>query len=651
MDLTTRNLFLTSSPLQGDPVYVDDVFSTYLYNGIQYTQQLINGIDLAGDGGLVWIKNRDNGRVHSLYDSERNLNKRLRLPYIDAEQTMGTSGTLTFNSNGFTVPAGDGDLNQNGFGRYVSWSFRKARGFFDVVTYTGNGVNGRQIPHALGSTPGMVIVKRMNGSDNWTVQHRSLGGTKSLYLNLNSPEDVSATEWNNTAATSTAFTVGTSGKTNANGDTYVAYIFAHDDAQFGTDGDEAIVKCGSFTTNGSGQASVDLGFEPQWLIYKRSNGGSESWQILDVMRGWTVNTSGAIELFANSTSSEAANNGNKPSSSGFILDAGHSWNATYVYMAIRRPNKPPEAGTDVFETITYQGNGNLTTRSTSITVDLIFSLILTSSRDNYVMDRLRGPKRSLRLTDSSNEDNRSDGLLEMGNNYLYMDDYENINQQNYSYPRQYVLSMFKRAPGFFDMFAYQGNGSSQNLAHNLTVPPELLIIRQRDGSSSWGVYSNFTNSNHSRTVLQSSTHSTQSYGSSNYFLSAPTATTIQLGNEWEVNRNQKNYIGYSFATLPGISKVGTYTGSYSDVNVDCGFTSGARYVLIKRLDGSGDWYNWDTVRGITSGNDPYLLINTTSNSFTNHDYIDPLSSGFTVTSSAPAQLNQTGDTYLFLAIA
>ncbi len=106
-----------------------------------------------------------------------------------------------------------------------------------------------------------------------------------------------------------------------------------------------------------------------------------------------------------------------------------------------------------------------------------------------------------------------------------------------------------------------------------------------------------------------------------------------------------------FASLDGISKVGTYSGTGNNVDVDCGFTAGARFVLIKRTDSSGDWYVWDTVRGIVAGDDPYLLLNSTAAEVTSTDYIDPLNSGFTVTSSAPAALNASGNTYLFLAIA
>jgi hypothetical protein len=116
---------------------------------------------------------------------------------------------------------------------------------------------------------------------------------------------------------------------------------------------------------------------------------------------------------------------------------------------------------------------------------------------------------------------------------------------------------------------------------------------------------------------------------------------VDFGN---VNGNGETYIAYLFATLAGVSKVGSVVHS-GTTNVDCGFSAGARFILIKRTDSTGDWYYWDTMRGIVAGNDDYLLLNSDAVEVTNTDYIDPLSSGFTLTSSF------TAGTYIFLAIA
>jgi len=207
--------------------YVDDVFSTHLYTANGSTRSIVNGIDLSGEGGLVWIKARTgNNQTHNLYDTERGATKMLASDVADAETTI--TDTLTaFNSNGFTL-----GVDVQGWGvnwgtlTETSWTFRKAPGFFDVVKYTGNG-NNRTIAHSLGSVPGLILVKRTSANENWAVYHRSLGATKGMELDESAAAgDSGEYYWNDTEPTSSVFSVGTNNKVNGNGDSYVAYLFA-----------------------------------------------------------------------------------------------------------------------------------------------------------------------------------------------------------------------------------------------------------------------------------------------------------------------------------------------------------------------------------------------------------------------------------------
>jgi len=653
MDISTSKLVLAAaSGGASELVYVDDVFSTDLYEGSSSTHTITNGIDLSGQGGLVWIKNRDNARKHSLYDSERPLSNRLSSNESAGEQTLGASGTLTFNSNGVSIPSGDGDLNGNGFGSQVAWSFRKAPGFFDVVTYTGDGTNGRQIPHALGSTPGMVIVKRTNGIDNWTVQHRSLGGTKSLYLNLSNPEDVSVTEWNNTSATSTVFTVGTSGKTNAINDTYVAYIFAHNDAQFGTDGDESIIKCGSYTGNINNQV-IDLGFEPQWVLVKKSS-DYQSWFLFDSMRGMSGSANSSNYFFPNSNNADNIHDYMQARENGFQLigsGAGPNDHGTYIYMAIRRPNKPPETATDVFYTTYNYNDAHYTVAGFPV------DFAITANRDhtygNIVGSRLHG------------------------RNYLYSaltswrdpSGYADTWTSNTSFRFVYAGSgygwanfAFKRAPGFMDVLLYDGNGNANlQVSHNLEVKPEMIIIKNTTYSSgtNWTLWHKDifnTQLSLNRPDPWANGGPSSTYGGSGSgtatgaSLLSSTSSYILPGNAFLENAASEKYSAFLFATLPGISKVGSYTGTGSDMDIDCGFTNGARFVMIKRADSTADWFVWDSVRGITSGNDPYIKLNQRETEKTNTNHIDPYNSGFRANAN-DADINTNGGFYIFLAIA
>ena len=228
-------------------------------------------------------------------------------------------------------------------------------------------------------------------------------------------------------------------------------------------------------------------------------------------------------------------------------------------------------------------------------------------------------------------------------------DYQNGWGASTSTASNYYGYMFRRAKGFFDVVAYSGNATSgRTVNHNLGVAPELLIVKRRNSSRSWYVYS----ANQGNNKYTSLEDGVQFYSSSiPWNDTTPTASVFSVGSNDLNNGSGDNYITYLFATVDGISKVGNYTGTGSDLNVDCGFSAGARFVLIHRTDADGGWYVYDSVRGIVAGNDPYKLLNSNAAQVTNTDYIDPLSAGFTVTSSAPAGLNASSGNYIFLAIA
>jgi hypothetical protein len=202
---------------------------------------------------------------------------------------------------------------------------------------------------------------------------------------------------------------------------------------------------------------------------------------------------------------------------------------------------------------------------------------------------------------------------------------------------------------------YKGTTAALTINHGLGVLPELVIFKLRDTSAnSWVVHYGFTATNMSRFYLElidaavNATYATFGAGS---ISSQPTATTISIASGvGELNKTNE-FVAYLFASKAGISKVGTYTGNGSNQNIDCGFTAGARFVLIKRTDSSGDWTVIDTVRGIIAGNDPFLRLNTTDVEVINQDCIDPYSAGFNVVQETTSGLNVNGATYIFLAFA
>jgi hypothetical protein len=187
------------------------------------------------------------------------------------------------------------------------------------------------------------------------------------------------------------------------------------------------------------------------------------------------------------------------------------------------------------------------------------------------------------------------------------------------------------------------------VTHNLAVVPELMIIKGRSSGTagySWGVYQ--ASLGPSNELYLNTTDGIQ--GSSAFNDTTPTASVFSLGGGY-TNFGGQTYVAYLFASAPGVSKVGSFTGTGATQVIDCGFTGGARFVMIKRTDSTGDWYVWDTARGMIPSNDPYLLLNSTAAEVTGTDFVDTAATGFEISSTAPAAINASGGTFIFLAIA
>jgi len=206
----------------------------------------------------------------------------------------------------------------------------------------------------------------------------------------------------------------------------------------------------------------------------------------------------------------------------------------------------------------------------------------------------------------------------------------------------------RRAPGFFDEVCYTGTGSARTVAHNLGVAPELMIIKVRTpGGYAWRVYAAPLGVTQSLVLNTADASETDTYWNG----TAPTSTVFSVNDYGQVNNSGSPIVAYLFASCPGVSKVGSYTGNGSSQTINCGFTGGARFVMIKRTDSTGDWYVWDTARGIVSANDPRLSLNSTAAEVTTDDSIDPDNSGFIVNQVSATNINVSSATYIYLAIA
>jgi hypothetical protein len=369
------------------------------------------------------------------------------------------------------------------------------------------------------------------------------------------------------------------------------------------------------------------------------------------MRG--IATGGADQRLEPNTSDAEASidllsvnaTGFQPTSTGSFVNASGS---TYIYIAIRRgPMKVPTSGTSVFSPNAYTGAGAGTNYTTNFPVDSTWVGKRNDTASHEVWDRLRGPRPYL-FTDST----AAEGTAFSTNQWL-VDSNTKVTWSagdafSNTSPDTFVTWNFKRAPSFFDVCCYTGTGANRTVTHNLGVAPELMITKSRSNTYDWAVYAAGIG-NTSYGLLNDAG---QFYvDSSAWNDTSPTSSVFTVGTGTYMNGSGATYVAYLFATCAGVSKVGSYTGTATTKQIDCGFTGGARFVMIKRTDSTGDWYVWDTARGIVSGNDPYLRLNLTNAEVTNTDYIDTYSAGFEISSTAPAAINASGGTFIFLAIA
>lgn len=309
---------------QGGGIDVNEVFNVSIWTESTVKTFIPSGIDSINNQSLVWVKARSASATGVMFDT-------LRGPQNYLVTSTGAPEVVTPIAYGSGFYADGYDMRQYSSGtNAVGWQWRQSEKFFDVVQYTGNGTS-RQIPHTLSVSPGVVFVKRTSGTGDWQVYHRSLGATQYSVLNTTAALGAASNRWNDTEPTSAEFTVGTDSTVNATGQSYIAYLFAHDTSSLG------VIQCGSYIGNGSATGpDVNLGWRPQYLMIKNSTSTGD-WQIIDASRGFTA-TNDAI-LLANTNGAETSANLVNPSSTGFQLASTASnvntSGQTYIYMAIR----------------------------------------------------------------------------------------------------------------------------------------------------------------------------------------------------------------------------------------------------------------------------------------------------------------------------
>jgi hypothetical protein len=317
-----------------DPTIADPsaYFQTTLYTGNDGS----NEIDQAGNStfepNLVWLKERSGGNHGTIIDSVRGGNKGIYPSLNNAEYT---ETNLSFDADGFSLSATGSAAQVNASGQtYIGWQWLEgATPGFDIVSFTGNATN-RTISHSVGVAPEFMVVKNLADTDNWAVYHASNTSapeTDYLILNTDAATADDATIWNDTAPTSSVFSVGTSSLTNGNTEAMIAYLWA---------GVEGFSKFGKYTGNNNADGPfVWCGFKPAWLCIKCSS-GIENWFVGDNKR-LGYNLGNRPMLSPNTAAAEDTSwSGNAPFdllSNGFKIrrtgDAFNTDGGTYLFIA------------------------------------------------------------------------------------------------------------------------------------------------------------------------------------------------------------------------------------------------------------------------------------------------------------------------------
>ena len=348
---------------------------------------------LAFEPGLLWIKDRtQSGHNHNLIDVINQPPNLLMSDATNALVTNSTDGVTSINPDGFSLGANSSgtqslEMNKNG-NNYVAWAW-KASGAavsntsgtitsqvsasteygFSVVKYTGTGSNAT-VGHSLGKAPAWILVKTLDDAYNWFVYHKGVDASaEDYYLRLNTTGTRvdSSAAWNDTAPTSTLFSIGTDGSVNESGDDYIAYCWSEI---------SGYSKFSSFSGSGAAGNKQTLGFKPRWVLIKCTTTDANEWVIFDTERNPT--NPADDYLYANSSSAEGSYSNRKIE----VLDDGFQFYGsdqavntsgdTYIYAAFAdRPgnnwdvnnlvtNEGLSTSKSQFDIVTYTGNGNTT---------------------------------------------------------------------------------------------------------------------------------------------------------------------------------------------------------------------------------------------------------------------------------------------------
>ena len=655
------------------PFVPSEHFGIVTYTG-NSSDQSITGLGFQPD--LVWIKERDDGAENQNWiDSTRGTGN--ILASNNANAAFASGRFTSFDSDGFTL-ANNNETNDNNV-NYVAWCWKAGGGStssnsdgsitstvqtnrdagFSIVKYTGNGTSGATIGHNLGAVPHMFIVKRTSSSGtwNWRVYHKEMDSSNpenyNMALNGNASR-YDRTEWNDTAPTSTVFSVDDHGSVNESSKDYICYAFTEI---------SGYSKFGTYTGDRTNDVIVETGFEVSWVLIKAVD-ATDDWFIISQKTGNT-------QLYANKDDAEASFTGVSFLSNGFMLNGAANSGGTnndgtkFIYMAFATdPDEEAPTLSNSFNMLSWIGNE--ATRSITgagFAPNWIWIKETTSTSYHVTFDSIRGPDNQLYIKSDAESTNAAtissfdtdgwtmdNGLAINEDEETYIgwiwkgnDDVPTINDNGST---DSIVSVNSNAG--FSIVSYRGTGSNATIGHGLSQAPDMIWFKNRDASASWLVYHQGLG-NEKALYLETTGAPTDS----NAFFqdTDPTSTVFSVGTHADPNGNTNRIIAYCFHDVTGYSKFGSYTGNGSAGQA---ITTGFKpdFVLIRTTVGTDNWRVYDTRRnrGLNQFMQPNNNDAQEEHLGNDNPHLTITSTGFTITSDGNSQGNNAdGNLYLYAA--
>ena len=486
--------------------YIDDVFSTYLYAGNETIRNINNGINLSTKNGLVWVKSRNDTHDHHLVDTVRGANKIL-YSNLSAQETNTANRITGFNNDGFTLGTA-GQVNGTSAYEYSSWTFREQKGFFDIVTWTGDGSGQRNISHNLGCNIGSIMARRINGDVAWNVWHSSfttrngLATNSAIYLQSTEAINQGADPWGypNPSFTSTTFSVDS--RLNDNGHEYIAYLFAgglgSSDKAVSFDGtdDKLTWAATSDFTFGTGAYTVEY-----WIYYDNLTDGSIVFsQYTNANGGFVISsTTGKVAINSFGVGDVVAYN-TAPATGEWIHYAfvreSTSSNKTYIFVN----GELKQTGTDTTDWNTTQISalgGNAHPTSTQYTDCKISNFRITKGQALYTTN-FNVPHDPLTQTSQGattsnvkliccNGDTTTASTVTPGTITEVSSPSVSTSESIFDDRSAYVFGD-NEDQGVVKTGLYYGNGSSTGPEIFLGWEPQWILIRNLNDAESWPLY-------------------------------------------------------------------------------------------------------------------------------------------------------------------